>query len=146
MVLSECFNLLNCSFNLIKQVTFENIFKLINDISTNQKSPCNIIFRMCCYHHTAIWFHYITWISSTLSQWKRLYLEYSTANGTIDSIQFYTFWCRIFWKLHVSYSASNVLSYLKNGWFRSHYYILLISGIMIHWQFMLVVQIDQPSC
>ena len=113
MVLSECFNLLNCSFNLIKQVTFENIFKLINDISTNQKSPCNIIFRMCCYHHTAIWFHYITWISSTLSKWNRLHVEYSTANRTIDSIQFFTFWCRIFWWLFVSNSASDICPTLE---------------------------------
>ena len=47
---------------------------------------------MFCYHDTAFWCDYITWISSILSKWNRLYLEYSTVNWRIDSIQFSTFW------------------------------------------------------
>ena len=48
------------------------------------------------YHHTVFWCGYITWISSTISKWNRLYLEYSTVNWTIDSIQFSTLWCSLF--------------------------------------------------
>ena len=51
-----------------------------------------LIFRLCCYHHTAIWCDYITWISSTLWKWNRLYLEYSTFNWTIDTIPFSKLW------------------------------------------------------
>ena len=71
---------------------------------------CNLIFRLCCYRYTTIWCHYITWISSTLSKRNRLYMEYSSANWTIDSIQFSTFWCRK--RMRVSYSASDILSNL----------------------------------
>ena len=57
------------------------------------KCTCNLIFRLCCYHYTAFWCDYITWISSALSKWTRLYLENSTDNWQINSIQFSTFWC-----------------------------------------------------
>ena len=62
-------------------------------LNTQNLHICNLTFRLRCYHHTAFWCDYITWISSTISKWNRLYLEYSTVNWTIDSIQFSTFWC-----------------------------------------------------
>ena len=69
-----------------------NCVKLIQDSSKQARSSCNFIFRLCCYHQPAFWCDYITWISSALSKWNRLYLEYSTVSWKIDSIQFSTFW------------------------------------------------------
>ena len=74
-------------------------------LNTQNLHICNLTFRLRCYHHTAFWCDYITWISSTISKWNRLYLEYSTVNWTIDSIQFFTFPCRVTLKLQVSFYA-----------------------------------------
>ena len=61
-----------------------------------QPSACILIFSLCCCNNTTFWCDYITWISSTLPKWNRLYLENSTVNWTIDSIQFSTLWFILF--------------------------------------------------
>ena len=47
---------------------------------------------MFCYRYTAFWSDYITWISSTLQAWNRLYLAYSITNWSTDSHKFSSFW------------------------------------------------------
>ena len=97
---------------------------------------------MCCYHHTAFRCDYITWISSILSKWNRLYLENSTANWTIDSIQFFSFWCRwLLWLYfcHVRYFFFRYFFAMVIFLKVTHFFI---SGV-IHWEFMMGIQIHQ---
>ena len=107
-----------------------NFVKLIQDSFKQTRSSCNFIFRLCCYHQPAFWCDHITWISSALSKWNRLYLEYSTVSWKIDSIQFSTFWHTTGIQLWVDMAVaihSDLLTQSKNipmGQFRANFFLI----------------------
>ena len=72
-------------------------------------------------------------------------MEYSTVKWTIDSLLFSTVWCRrwlCLW-LWVRYFCFRHFSYQINSWFY-HAKKLILILVLIHWLFMMVIQIHHP--